>query len=194
MVSLIEKLFILTEENFFSQVYFRIVVPLIIVLLGVIFGRLLGKLVKKILHEIELNAMLRRADITLDFERFFAHSVIYLVYFIALIMALNQLGLFTQFVDILLVAILIVILISLFLALFDSLPNLFGRLSLARRKLFKEGDTIAVSGMMGEMTGRLIARVKKIGLFETRLETRAGDILFIPHRVLVKVQVKKLKS
>ncbi|HIH47321.1 TPA: mechanosensitive ion channel, partial [Candidatus Woesearchaeota archaeon] len=98
------------------------------------------------------------------------------------------------FVDILLVAILIVILISLFLALFDSLPNLFGRLSLARRKLFKKGDTIAVSGMMGEMTGRLIARVKKIGLFETRLETRAGDILFIPHRVLVKVQVKKLKS
>lgn len=190
MASLIEKLFILTEENFLSQVYFRIVVPLIIILLGVIFGRLLGKLVKKILHEIELNAMLRRADITLDFERFLAHSVIYLVYFIALIMALNQLGLFTQFVDILLAALLIVVLISLFLTLFDSLPNILGRLSLAHRRLFQEGDVISVSGI----TGRLTARVRKIGLFETRLETRSGDILFIPHRVLVKAQVKKLRS
>ncbi len=189
MVSLIERLFILTEENVASQIYFRFVIPLITILLGIIFGRLFGKLVKKVLHEIELNALLRKADITLDLERFLAHSVIYLTYFIALLIALNELGLFTQFVDVVLVAVLISLLVSLSLALVDSFPNLFGRFSLAYHKLFKEGDTIRVSGI----AGRITAGVRKIGFFETCLETKSGDVLYIPHRVMVKAQVKRLK-
>lgn len=170
-----------------SGIFTKLVVAVIIVLIGLVAGKLLGKLIHKLLHEVELNKLIKKsAGIKISAEEIISSFVTYFIYFIFIVMALNQLGLTTVVLHMISGAILLLIIISIMLSIKDFMPNMFAGFFIHQKGFIKEGDIIKVDNTTG--------KVIHINLVETKIETKQGDIVYIPNSLLTKKTVVKIKK
>ncbi len=165
-------------NTLFNGFFNRIVVALVIILIGFIIGRLSGRLVGKLLHEFELDALLKKAGVKMPIEHTIAALLSSLIYFVAIIIALNHIGLTTTALYIVVGAVVLLVIIATVLGIKDFIPNMIAGIFIYRKALFHEGQTLLVKNIEG--------RVKKISIVETELETESGDIIYIPNSLLVK--------
>ncbi|MBD3313356.1 mechanosensitive ion channel [Candidatus Woesearchaeota archaeon] len=173
--------------SFFKDWYARLLAAVIILLIGIIIGKIIERVIYKLLHDLDIDGMIKNAArISIRFEKGVSVSAKYFIYFITIIMVLNQLNVTTTVLQMLSGAIIIIFIISIILAIKDFVPNTFAGFFLYRNKFIKEGEFIKVKGMEG--------RVVEINLIETKLETRDGDIVYIPNSVLTKTEIIKLKK
>ncbi len=169
-----------------SGIFTKLVVAVIIVLIGLVLGKILGKLIQKALHEVELNRIIKKAaGIKVSVEEIISTFITYFIYFIFIVMALNQLGLTTVVLHMISGAVLIIIIISVLLSIKDFMPNMFAGLFIHQKRFIKEGDILKVDSTEG--------KVVHINLIETKIETKQGDIIYIPNSLLTKKTVVKLK-
>jgi small conductance mechanosensitive channel len=173
-------------EVLFKGIYLNFIVAVIILLLGFICGRILSRLTYKILKEVELKSILNRAGIRVKLEKRISSFVAYFVYFISIIMALNQLKIATTLLQMIVGAVLIIVIVSLILGIKDFIPNIFAGLSIYKDNVIEIGEYIETQGVEGKVT--------QITLSKTKLETKKGDIVFIPNSVIIKKGVIKKKT
>lgn len=173
-------------ENNLEGFLFNIGIALIILLIGFVIGKLAGRVVTKFLHEFDLNNILKTAGIKRPLEGLIGSLVSYLIYFAAIIMALNKLNVTSWVLYIILITVIVVIVISFLLSVKDFLPNFFAGLFIYRHGIIKEGDNIKVNETSGKVT--------HISMVETQLETKEGDIVFIPNSLLTKNKVIKVND
>lgn len=173
--------------NLLSGLLTDLIVAVILVLLGFIIGRVLGKLAQKALHELETDRVLKQtAKIKFSMEKIVGGFVKYFIYFIFIVMALNQVGLTTTLLHMISAGIIILIVLAVFLGIKDFVPNLLAGIFIQRKGMIHLGDYIKVKGIKG--------KVMNIDLVETRIETGSKDIIYIPNSVLTKEEVVKLKK
>ena len=173
-------------ENLFSGLMTNLIAAVIIVLIGLIVGKVLGKLTQKVLHELEVDRILKKtARIKFSFEKMIGRFVSYFIYFVAIIIALNQFGLTTTVLHMISAAVLIIIVISIVLGVKDFIPNFLAGIQVYRKGMVKEGDFIRVRGTEGE--------VASLDITEIKLKTEKGDILYIPNSILIKEDFTKLR-
>ncbi len=164
----------------------NIVAAVIILLLGFVIGRVLGKFTQKVLHELEVDRILKEtAKIKVSIEKALAKFVAYFVYFIAVITALNQLGLTTTILHMVAGAVLIVIVLTIVLGVKDFIPNFLAGMHIQKKKKIKKGDVVSIRGTEGKIIG--------MDLTEIKLKTRKGDIIFFPNSLVIKEKVVKKK-
>ena len=166
----------------------KLIVAVIILLIGFIIARIIASIVYKLLHEFELNNALEKAGIKLNLEDIIKLFVIYLIYFIAIIWALTELGLSTIILNILFAAVIIVIIIAILLGIKDFIPNALAGLSMSKKGIIKEGDFIKFNGLEGT--------VKKINIVDTEVRTKKKEIIIVPNINLKKkaVLIRKKKN
>jgi small-conductance mechanosensitive channel len=170
-----------------SNVYLNFAVAIIILLAGLIIGRLAGRFIHKILEEVELNRLLRKtAGIRFAMDEIIASLIAYFIYFIAIVMALDQIGVATAVLKIISIAIIIIIIASIILGVRDFFPNILAGIFISQKRLISKGDKVRI----GEIEGNII----DINMIETRIVTRKGDIIYMPNSLLTKREVIKLKS
>lgn len=171
-----------------SSILSDIIVAVILVLLGFIIGRVLGRLSQKALHELEIDRVLKSAArIRFSIEKIVGSFVKYFIYFIFIVMALNQLGLTTTLLYIISAAVILLVVLAVFLGIKDFVPNLLAGIFIHRKGLVKPGDVIEVKGIRG--------KVISIDLVEARINTGKGDTIYIPNSVLTRdvVRLRKRK-
>ncbi len=176
--------------NFLSELFrpllTKFVVAVIIILAGLAIGRVVGKLVQKILSEIELDKLIKKATgIKSRLQELIGMFVTYFIYFIAIVMALGQLGLETYILHILSGAVLLLIVLSIFLGIKDFVPNVMAGMLIHRKGFLKEGDKVQYKDVRG--------KIIHLNLVETRIETKSGDIIYVPNSLISKTEIKKLK-
>jgi len=165
----------------------KVVTAVLILLIGFIIGRVLGKLVQRFLHEIELNGILKKAaGIRISVEEIFGLFVTYFVYFIAVVMALNQIGLTTTVLNMISGGVIVILIISIVLGIKDFVPNILAGLFIHQKRFVKVGDTIKVKDVEG--------KIVYINLLETRVKNKEGDIIYFPNSMLTKSEVIKKKK
>jgi len=177
------------REGFESSIegfLFNLSTAILILLLGFVIGKISGRAISKILHQFELNKILKSAGMKRSVEGLIGSFTGYLIYFIAIILALNQLKIASIVLYIILITIIIILIISFLLSVKDFIPNLFAGMFIYRHGLIKEGDRINVTNTTG--------KVVHISLIETQLETSEGDIVFIPNSILTKNKVIKISK
>lgn len=185
MVSLSELLAYLGE--LYQGVVNKIIVSVIILLIGFIIGKLASKLVQKFLREVELNKVMKKAaGIKVSLEEIITYFVKYFIYFVFIIMALNQIGLTTTILHMLSGAVILIIIVSVFLGIKDFVPNFIAGIFIHSKEFIKEGDYIKVKDLEG--------RIEKINMVETVIKTKSGDHIFIPNSMLTKQEVTKRKE
>ena len=173
-------------SEFLHPFVIKLLTPLLIVLIGLIIGKISGKLVLKALRQINLDQNFRSlTGIRFQISSFCNGLVSYFIYFVAVVLALKQLGIDTFIFNIAAIAIILLILISILLAVKDFVPNLMATILIKQKGFFKKGDTIRACKITG--------KVDSIGLFETKIITKDKDILIIPNHLFMKNELIKKK-
>jgi small conductance mechanosensitive channel len=164
----------------------NLVVAVIILLLGFVIGRIAKRMAGKLLHEIELDKNLKKAGVKVQLENLLSSCASYLIYFIAIISALNQFGIVTPVFNIVLGGLVLFIAAAALLAVKDFIPNLFSGLYIFRTDLIKEGDNIKLRNLTGV--------VEQMTLTKTKIRTKSNDLVIVPNSSIIKSQITKLKE
>lgn len=174
-------------EILFSKVVTRFVVAAIILLMGFIIGKIAGRLLEKILHEIEVdNLAAKTMNLKISLEQIMSKAVTGFIYFIAIIMALGQLGLATTALNLMAAAVMLFIIISMIISIKDVMPNIFAGIVIQSKRFIREGDYVKI----GQVQGKII----NMNLIETRVETDSDDIISIPNSNVIKSEVVRIKN
>ena len=161
----------------------KLIASIAILLIGLIAARIISKVIKKVLHELELNRILKeQAGVKLPIEEFVSSLAKYLIYFIAIIWALTELGLQTVILYIILTIILAILVSFIVLAFKDFIPNITAGFFIHQKNMIKKGDIIKVKGIEG--------KIINISLVETTIKTN-GDIVYVPNSILTKNEIIK---
>jgi small conductance mechanosensitive channel len=165
-----------------SGLFHKFIVAIIVLLIGFIVGRIFGRLVFKFLHSFEINDNFSKlSGTTLKIEQIAESFTTYFIYFITIVIVLQQVGLASTILHMIAGGIILLIILSTFLGIKDFIPNAIAGIIMQSSKQFRVGQTIKVKGMQG--------RIIKMTLLETKIETKCGDIIFIPNSVLNKTEV-----
>ena len=170
-----------------SNIMTKLLVGTLIILVGFIVGKLVGKIVEKILTELELNKIVKRVSgVSISLEHIISSFLSYFIFFLSIIMALNQIGITTDVLNILSAAVMVLIVLSVFLGIKDFVPNFIAGLHISQKEMFAVGDVIKYKEIKGT--------VKEINLVETVIETSGKDIIYIPNLNLVRNEFIKVKT
>ena len=166
-----------------SDLIIKMVAAIVILLLGLLLGRFLEKLIKKLFKEFNVDKILKEdTGLKFSFENFLGKLVKWVIYFVAVIMALNQLRITTTVLNIFLGVFLLVIVVILVLGFKDFIPNIIAGISIYRKKYVKVGDDLQMEGVKG--------KVVEVNLLDTKIRTKKDDKIIIPNSVLLKRVVK----
>jgi len=156
----------------------------IILLAGLIIANILSKLTKKLLKEFEINKIFKtKLNVTLPVENIISGTLKYLIYFITIILSLNQLGIATQVLYIILIGILIIVIAIILLSIKDLIPNVISGFLIYKQKKIKVGDIIQIK----ELEGKII----EINLLETKIETKNKEVVHLPNLLVTKEKIIK---
>jgi len=169
-------------QQLFATFLGDVIVAAIILIIGFVIGRIAERFISKVLHGIEADKVLKKvAGVKFSLESLISHLVSYFIYFLAIVMALNKIGLTTTVLNILTSGAVILIILAVLLAIKDFIPNAFAGFFVYYKKLFEIGNNIKVK----DVQGKVIA----INLLETQLKTKRGDIIHVPNSSLLKNEI-----
>ncbi len=161
----------------------KLIAAIAILLIGFVAARIVSKIISKVLQELEINRILKeQAGIKIPVEESISSLTKYLIYFIAVIWALAELGLQTIILYILLAVFLTILISFTVLAFKDFIPNITAGFFIHQKNLVKPGDVIRVKDIEGE--------VLSVSLVETIIKVN-GDTVYIPNSVLTKNEIVK---
>jgi len=164
----------------------KLIAAIAVLLIGLIAAGIISRVIKKVLHELELNRILKeQAGVKIPVEEFISSLTKYLIYFIAVIWALAELGLQTVILYIILVIVLTILVSFIVLAFKDFIPNITAGFFIHQKNLIKKGDIIKVKDIEG--------KVVSVDLVETKIKVN-GDVVFMPNSVLTKHEIIKKKE
>ena|SRR3989338_7114963 len=176
----LKDLFVISSTNGFIN----LIAALIILIVGFIVASILSKLTRKVLRDLETNKILReQAQVRLPIEEFISQAVKYVVYLVAVIWALNQIGLTTTVLQIILVTLLVIFIIFIILAFKDFIPNVVAGFIIYHKGTIKKGEQIRIKNIEG--------KVIHIDLTEIRLITKNKEIVHIPNSYVTKHELIK---
>lgn len=174
-------------NDIFRNIYLKLLSAFIILLIGFIIGKIVSKVVGKFLHDIEFDKVLKKAmRINVSLEKGISSFSAYIIYFITIIIVLNQLNVATTVLQMLLAAVIIVIVVSILFAIKDFIPNMFAGYRIYKHDLINVGEIIRVKGVEG--------RIIEITLLETKLKTKEGDVVYLPNSIISKSEIIKLNK
>lgn len=158
--------------------FYTIATGIGILLIGLALGVFVKKLTFRVLKEIELNKIMSRVGVTYNLEHGVSSVLSYLVYLIGIVLFLNQLGITSILLYLLVGAVLMLVVLTVIVGLKDVIPNFVAWVLLQRKGRMIEGYRINVKDVDG--------RVEKIGFLETEIRTDNGDLLYVPNSLFLK--------
>ncbi len=139
----------------------KVAQAIIILLLGILIARFVSKLIKKVLAELRTDKILKEeVGVKVPIEDFLSSVIKYLIYFVAIILALNYLGLAVTVLYIILIIVFVVIIILIILAFKDFMPNLSAGFFIYQKRNFKVGDEIELKGIKGKIININLVEIK----------------------------------
>ncbi|MFW6220759.1 MAG: mechanosensitive ion channel domain-containing protein [Nanoarchaeota archaeon] len=175
-------------NQFLEPFYSKIIITLLILLIGLIAGKIIGKLLEKLLNEIEINHIIKKATgFNVKLDKIVSLTVSYFIYFVAIMWALENIGLSSIIINVLAGGVIILFVVAIILGIKDFIPNIIAGIFIHFKKIIKENDNIEIDNLKG--------RVEQISLIETKLITRSKDIIYVPNSIFIKSQkIKILKK
>ena len=127
-----------------------------------------------------------KVGITYNLEGSISSILSYVIYLFTIVIFLDQVGLKSIVLYLIVGAVLMLVILTLLVGLKDIIPNFVGWLYIQRKDNLKVGRKIEVKEIAG--------RIEKIGYLETEIKTDADDILYVPNSLFMKSKFKLRKS
>ena len=169
----------ITEILFVLQNYLYLLgTSFILILAGFGVGFLCKKWTYKILAEIELNKKIGKIGIPYNAQDIISSLISYAVYVFTIMYVLRAWGITSLVFYIILIALLVLIGLTILVGIKGIIPDLFARFLIRKKEHIKVGKNIN----RVEIHGKII----QIGLLETQIKTKSGDVLFVPNSFFLK--------
>ncbi len=157
----------------------------IILLIGFAIGKLIGIALFKFLNTLDFDKNLKK----ISNSKFHASKTIstttsWIIYTITVILALTTLNILGTTIQIMLYFIAILIIGTIILGIYFSIPNIIAGITL--RKKIKKQQEINTPLAKG--------KIIRIGLLNTKIETKTKDLMIIPNKTLKKYLRKTKKT
>ena len=175
-----------TINKLVSGVFSNIIIAIIIALIGFIIGKIVGKIVQKVLNEFHVDEALKKSGVNVSIEHLLGNFLTYFIYFISLVMAMNQVGLTTIILNMISGGLILLMILSVILAIKDFVPNVVAGTFIYRKGIVKKGNIIAFDDVK--------AKVIETTLIETKLESQNKDIIYVPNSLLAKKAIRIIKK
>ncbi|MEM3374159.1 MAG: mechanosensitive ion channel [Candidatus Woesearchaeota archaeon] len=159
----------------------RILLALIVFFLGFIVGKVLGKATYRILNDNQVNKKLEKKGIKINAEEILSLIVSYVIYFITILYTLEILNIANTLITFFVLMIFLLILISIFIALIDLFPNFIAGLYLYSKEKLEINNKVKIDNIEG--------RLLKKELFHLVIETKKGDLIYIPNSSALKSNI-----
>lgn len=161
----------------------RILLALIIFFVGFIIGKVLEKAIYRILKDNKINNKLEKRGLKINAEEILSYIVSYTIYIITILYALETLNIANTLLTFILLVFMFLILISIFITMIDIIPNFISGLYLY--KTLETNKNIKIDNIEGKI-------IKK-ELFHVVIETKKGDIIYIPNKnfLNINLQIRK---
>ncbi|MBS3143750.1 mechanosensitive ion channel [Candidatus Woesearchaeota archaeon] len=156
-----------------NDIILKIIVFIIIILFGLVISKVISNLIKKAIKELELNRILKKAEIKFNPEKFLPSLSIYIIYFFTLVIALNQVGITSIVLKIIAILLILLIIAYVIISLRDIIPNIYCGFKI--KKKYKTGDNIEYR----KINGKIIY----MNLVELQVQT-GKEIVYIPYKLL----------
>ena len=171
-----------------STVFLKIVLAILIFLFGFIFGKIVGRTVYKLLSEFELNKVVKKTTgIKLNLEHLLSNILSYSIYFLALVAALEQVGIANFVLYLVSAAVIIMILTSFFLAIRDFLPDVLAGIYLYRKEELRKSSKIVMKQHDGK---KIKGEIIDMDLLQIKIKTEKEETLNIPNSIVAKSELK----
>ena len=175
--------------GFINPLIIKIVTAVLIILMGFIIGKIIQKIIMKLLDLIELDKWFTKATgFKLSIEDILSNVVAYVIYFIAIVIALNKLEITTPVVKTIIIVLAVLLILLFFFGIRDIFANLFAGLVVRVTKNLKLGEHIKVKDK--DVEGKII----NINLLNVQIETDKEELVFIPNIAMFKSQIVKVKN
>jgi small conductance mechanosensitive channel len=158
--------------------FYQVVLGIVILLIGFGLGILVKKFLYRVLKEVEINKLMRKVGITLNVEKSVSSLASYLIYLITIVFFLDQLGITSIVLYLVVGAILMLLILTFLVGLKDVIPNFVAWLILQKRGRVYVGKRVSVKEISGV--------VEKVGYLETEIKTEGGDTLYVPNSLFMK--------
>ncbi len=163
----------------YSGLLIKILGSFLTIIMGLIIAQIISNITRKFLRGTEISKVLQKQlKIKLLVENYISSILKYLIYLITIILVLNQLGVPTKILQLILIIFIILITLFIILAFKDWLPNIISGLYILKSEKIKVNDIIRINGVKG--------RVLQVNLIETKIETNNNEIVFIPNSNITK--------
>jgi small-conductance mechanosensitive channel len=162
--------------------FYTIIVAVIILLVGFALGILAKKLVFRVLKEVGLNKIMSSVGVTIDVEKGVSIVVSFVIYLITIVFFLNQLGITSVVLYLVLGGIITLIILTFLVGLKDVIPNFVAWIVIQRRGKVKHGRRVEIREIAGV--------VERVGFLETEIKTYNDDILYVPNVLFIKNKFK----
>ena len=177
-------------EQVFQNVSFylnKVVIALVIILVGFIIGKIIESMLRRLFIRIDLDErMTRMFKARRNYARAIRRSIVRLIYFVTVLIALNTLSALEEVITVVLILVVFIVLASWVLAGIDIIPNLLARGSLSRKRV-TVGDEITLAHSTGLIQGTIV----DMTLTDVRIKRKNGDLFFIPNAAFLDSVVKK---
>lgn len=177
---ILENIQNLIESPFFIQA----ATASVIVIVGVIAGHFFSKAVGLLIKKLNLTEKIKRRGIRKP-EILIESAIKYIIYAIAVIAALNRLGIFQTILSFVLVLAGVIIVILLILSFRDLIANVTAGLILHSGRQFKVGKKIKVGDIEG--------KIRSMSMVEIKIITKKRDTVVFPNSFLLKSKIEFLK-
>ncbi len=172
-----------TANVLFSSVFTKIVWAFVILIISLVLGKIAEKFIQRLLAEFKINEATEKfIKIPVKLDELIAGIVSKVIYIIGIILALNALSLTGIILNTIAIVVMILVIILIFLGLKDFIPNSFAGLILHAKRSIHEGDYVCVD--------RICGTVRSFELLQTRLETKNGDMIYIPNVYFFSRKIK----
>ncbi len=169
---------------FQSKFFVDAAVAGIIIFSGFIVAHFFSRAVGLIIKKFDLTEKIKKIGVK-NPSGFLESAIRYIIYALAIIAALNRLGIFKTVFSIIVIIIAAIAIIVLFLNFRDFIANAAAGISIYGRHKFKLGQKIKV----GEIEGK----IQSVSITGTKIITEKGEIIVFPNTFLLKSKVEIIK-
>ncbi len=155
----------------------------IILLAGFGIGLLVKKWSNKIFSELGLNKKLRYVGFSYNAQDILSSLLSYAVYAATILFLLREWGITSFILYIVVAGFLILIGLTLLVGIKDIVPDFISRFLIVRKNIVHIGKNISTREVHG--------KVLKIGLLETQIKSKRGDVLYVPNSFFMKAKYLK---
>jgi len=165
-----------------SMIVIKFMISFVIFIIGLILGKFTGNLIKKVLVELEFRKLFKKTFYEDPFiEKKIGNIVKYIIYLVAIWIALNQLGLFRASVFVVSGIALIILALFVLSAVKDVIPNFVSGVIIKKKGLLKKDMKINIRNMSSNISGTVV----DVNLHETIIKDN-DDVVFVPNSLLLR--------